>query len=460
MQSIGCIKEFHYITPLENLTSILEMGILSHNLAEGVKAGDVSMSSVQRLRAHKLIPGELTGGVSKTVHDFANVYFNAQNPMLFKLKDTSSNLCVLRIRKEALDLPDAIVADRNAATDEVQFFKAAEGTHRLALNVLFGPFWTSKFETPEENKRRGQLRCAELLVPGRIHPSYIGGLYVGSLETKKKVESLFSSTCPVSISIQPTFFFDRRPNLQSSLLSLSNTQYPSLTTCSNHTTKRAREDSDSRVGSLKIRKVEAMKTGPGGAVTAQVPLSPQKKVVNTYSSPVKGLHKYFPRKVAGEAEQIAPYTLTMPATIVIREGSLFDSKMQTLVNTVNCKGAMGKGIALQFKKKYPQMFKEYQNLCKQNKVKPGQPYVHTLPNGKKIVNFPTKDDWRHDSKLPWIEKGLDVLVENIEKWNITSIALPPLGCGNGNLDWHIVRALMVKKLEGLSIKVEIYNPQV
>ena len=142
----------------------------------------------------------------------------------------------------------------------------------------------------------------------------------------------------------------------------------------------------------------------------------------------------------------------------IRIGNLFDSKAATLVNTVNCVGVMGKGIALDFKKMYPEMYEEYVKLCEQHKLKPGCPYYYSDYNGASIINFPTKDHWRSPSKLSYIIDGLDWVRDNYEKLGITSIAFPPLGCGNGGLTWDIVGPVMYRKLSDLPIDIEIYAP--
>ena len=139
-------------------------------------------------------------------------------------------------------------------------------------------------------------------------------------------------------------------------------------------------------------------------------------------------------------------------------GNIFDSNAQTLVNTVNCVGVMGKGVALEFKKRYPEMFKEYQALCSQNLVAPGKPYLYHDLTSASIINFPTKDNWRSPSKLSYVVSGLDWFVENYESLGITSIAFPPLGCGNGGLSWDIVGPVMYQKLNPLPIDIEIYAP--
>jgi uncharacterized protein YwgA/O-acetyl-ADP-ribose deacetylase (regulator of RNase III) len=132
--------------------------------------------------------------------------------------------------------------------------------------------------------------------------------------------------------------------------------------------------------------------------------------------------------------------------------------MKTLVNTVNCVGVMGKGIAAIFKKEYPDMFKEYRERCDLGKMKLGEPYHYTDLTGTSIVNFPTKQHWRASTRLADVEAGLDYFIANYKKWGIESIAFPPLGCGNGGLEWETVGPLMYQKLKKLDIPVEIYAP--
>ena len=144
--------------------------------------------------------------------------------------------------------------------------------------------------------------------------------------------------------------------------------------------------------------------------------------------------------------------------MIVKIGNIFESKCTTIVNTINCVGVMGKGIALEFKKKYPEMYVDYVKRCGLGEVKTGTPYVYQYDDGTKILNFPTKDHWRSPSRLSFVIDGLNWFVENYEKYNITSIAFPPLGCGNGGLTWDIVGPIMYQKLFKLPIEVEIYAP--
>lgn len=144
--------------------------------------------------------------------------------------------------------------------------------------------------------------------------------------------------------------------------------------------------------------------------------------------------------------------------MIVKIGDIFESKAKTLVNSVNCVGVMGKGVAKEFKKKYPKMFEEYVVLCRSGEVKPGVPYYYEDLLGNSILNFPTKNHWRSPSKLSYIVKGLKWFKENYQIYGITSIAFPPLGCGNGGLEWKIVGPIMYSILRDIPINIEIYAP--
>jgi O-acetyl-ADP-ribose deacetylase (regulator of RNase III) len=137
--------------------------------------------------------------------------------------------------------------------------------------------------------------------------------------------------------------------------------------------------------------------------------------------------------------------------------SVFDSPAQTLVNTVNTVGVMGKGIALIFKQLYPEMYSEYHKLCDEKKFSIGMLYIYRTPN-KIIVNFPTKNHWRNPSRLGYIETGLKKFIDHYQNYGISSISFPQLGCGNGELDWERqVQPLMERYLKDLPIPVYIHQ---
>lgn len=149
--------------------------------------------------------------------------------------------------------------------------------------------------------------------------------------------------------------------------------------------------------------------------------------------------------------------------IEITQGNLLEAPVEALVNTVNTAGIMGRGIALQFKQAYPEMFRVYEKACRAGEVRLGEVQVFDLgglAGGPRwIINFPTKGDWRAASRVSDIESGLRDLVTTIRRLGIRSIAVPPLGCGNGGLDWDDVRPRIETALAVLpEVKVLLYAP--
>lgn len=139
-------------------------------------------------------------------------------------------------------------------------------------------------------------------------------------------------------------------------------------------------------------------------------------------------------------------------------GKLLESKAQTAVNTVNCVGIMGKGIALEFKDRFPEMFKDYLVRCQRSEVKLGRPYLYKSLVPPWVLNFPTKEHWRSVSRLMDIIRGLEYLFERYKEWGITSLAVPPLGCGHGQLEWRVVGPTLYRNFSKLDIPVELYAP--
>lgn len=156
--------------------------------------------------------------------------------------------------------------------------------------------------------------------------------------------------------------------------------------------------------------------------------------------------------------------------IEIRRGDLFEADVEALVNTVNCVGVMGKGIALQFKLRFPENFKQYKTVCDADELEPGEVFVfdrgdlfgdEETDSGRPryIINVPTKTHWKNPSKLEYIEAGMEALVQEIEARNIASIAIPPLGCGNGGLDWDDVRPIIESHLDPLpEVRTVLFAP--
>lgn len=149
--------------------------------------------------------------------------------------------------------------------------------------------------------------------------------------------------------------------------------------------------------------------------------------------------------------------------IELTSGNLLDSEAEALVNAVNTVGVMGKGIALQFRHRFPEMFRAYQEACKDGRVGPGKMDVfdrgNALIRARWIVNFPTKRHWRENSREADIVSGLLDLVRVVQSLGIQSIAIPPLGCGLGGLDWPIVRERIESAFSSLpDIKVFLFQP--
>ncbi|KYG83693.1 type II toxin-antitoxin system antitoxin DNA ADP-ribosyl glycohydrolase DarG [Roseivirga echinicomitans] len=146
--------------------------------------------------------------------------------------------------------------------------------------------------------------------------------------------------------------------------------------------------------------------------------------------------------------------------IQFQTGNILKATSQALVNTVNCEGYMGKGIAYQFKLEYPKNNMLYEQACRSGQMRIGKVLPVREDSDKIIINFPTKDKWRQKSKYYFIEEGLKDLKSVVQDWKIKSIAIPPLGCGNGGLDWAKVKEMLIQELEGFALDKEIiiYEP--
>lgn len=146
------------------------------------------------------------------------------------------------------------------------------------------------------------------------------------------------------------------------------------------------------------------------------------------------------------------------------KGNLFNKfdKVEAIINTVNCVGVMGKGIALEFKNRFPENYTIYKERCNIQEIQIGNSFLYEIPSSnatKYIINFPTKKHWRNPSKLEYIEHGLDNLITLIRDYKINSIAMPALGCGNGQLEWDSVKPLIEEKLQHLKdIDIYVFEP--
>lgn len=167
------VKELYFITYIENVPSILKGGILSHNKSRNIIYCDISESGVQERRAKKKIPG-----TNKSLHDYANLYFDAHNPMLSKRRSENDKICVLIINNMVLDIDGVIITDQNAAR-ECWFKTVVEGLQLLNKEEIYTTFWTDNSDPIKEYKQKG-IKCAEVLVPDCVHSDYIIGAYVAN----------------------------------------------------------------------------------------------------------------------------------------------------------------------------------------------------------------------------------------------------------------------------------------
>ncbi|HEX6554526.1 MAG TPA: DUF4433 domain-containing protein [Ktedonobacteraceae bacterium] len=193
------LEELHYITPIVNVASILSSGILSHQLAARVNHTSVAMQEVQDIRMNKVVPG--TNG--RRLHDYANLYISARNPMLYQRKDVHVDLCILRISTAILDIEGVIVTDRNAAASIASFRRPAAGLALVDREQVFADDWRHPGDELEYYRHRS-IKCAEVLVPHLIPPTYIIGAYVSCIQSQT---ALLAVAPILSVTIDPHFFF-------------------------------------------------------------------------------------------------------------------------------------------------------------------------------------------------------------------------------------------------------------
>lgn len=187
------VIEFHYILDIDNLKSVLRHGILCKRLADKIVPNHSSIADpvVQARRDRVVIPN---GG---PLHHYANVYFNARNPMMFKIRAQHLQLCVLRIDPRILDYKRGVISDRNASADYARFYDSKAGLAALDSELVFAEYWTSR--DPFEYCRRKSAICAELLIPGRIEASHIVGVYVSNELSETRVKAIIGAI-PVKVN--------------------------------------------------------------------------------------------------------------------------------------------------------------------------------------------------------------------------------------------------------------------
>jgi len=176
------LEELHYITPIENIASIMQNSILSHRRAKRLRYKSIAMQYIQDRRATKRVPG------GRPLHDYVNLYIHARNPMMFKRRNYHQDICVLRISTDVLDLPDVVIADGNAASDYTAFWSSPDGLSYIDKEVVFAEYWTHEDQIEEWRHKR--IKCAEVLVPDRIDPKFIKGIYVSCENTKYAIKRM------------------------------------------------------------------------------------------------------------------------------------------------------------------------------------------------------------------------------------------------------------------------------
>jgi len=196
------VKELHFITHIENILSICRDGILCHTKAKRRKPKSIAEPGVQDRRERVVVPG-----ANKKLHDFANLYFNARNPMMFKRQASHEVLAVLSISSEILDAPGIIITDMNASREVARFLEM-RGLAQLDKELIYAKYWNAD-DRIEKYRRSGAI-CAEVLVPAAIEPRFIQGIYVSCDEARQSIQKrLKDHPLSANIVVRPYLFFQR-----------------------------------------------------------------------------------------------------------------------------------------------------------------------------------------------------------------------------------------------------------
>jgi len=191
------VKELYYITPIANVVFIMQHGILSNELSKKVPHDSLAMEEIQDKRKNKRIPG------AKKLHEYANLYFDAHNPMLSKRRNQNNQICILRVNPSVLDLPDVIISDRNAASNWVRFNSVIDGLAGLDKNKIYAKYWTNANNRYDLWEKK-LIKCAEVLIPDRVETKYVIGAYVANQTALKALQKL---GIQLTASIRNDIFF-------------------------------------------------------------------------------------------------------------------------------------------------------------------------------------------------------------------------------------------------------------
>lgn len=195
----GDVVELHYITPISNLDSVFDIGLLSNHKAKYIEHRSIADSDVQRRRAIKVVPGGLR------LHRYVNLYFNAHNPMLFIRRPVHATIAVLAIHPDVIDYPGVFITDGNAASRATSFYRPDQaGFEALANYDFHAQYWTKEAMSPQDREEASRMRCAEVLVPNHIHKSLITRVYCSTDETRAEV---VSNGCTIEVVTDEQLFF-------------------------------------------------------------------------------------------------------------------------------------------------------------------------------------------------------------------------------------------------------------
>ena len=193
------VKELYFITLISNVQSIIDYGILSHNKSIKIPHDNsVAMPEIQEKRKVKKIPG-----TNRKLHDYANLYFDAHNPMLCRRQDRNNEICVLSIDANVLDLQGVIIADQNASSEYVRFYPVTQGLVAIDKDRLFAKYWTHPDNIYEEWSHKS-IKCAEVLVLDEVESRYILGAYVAN---QVALDALRKLRIELTVSIKSHIFF-------------------------------------------------------------------------------------------------------------------------------------------------------------------------------------------------------------------------------------------------------------
>lgn len=195
---IGMISELYNIVPISNIQSILEYGLLSHNRIRALPHEDISDKTVQARRENKTIPN-----IGTKLHDYANLYICARNPMMYSRKDNINSICVLRIDKAVLELDSVVISDRNASSDYCRYYNVQEGLKFLDFDSIFADDWRHP-GNPYAYYEHKSMKCAEILVPNLVQSGFINGAFVGNRVAHREMRSKYPD---IDVSVNTHMFF-------------------------------------------------------------------------------------------------------------------------------------------------------------------------------------------------------------------------------------------------------------